>query len=294
MTVLDVIALLFAAGAGLMAYGLFAVYQQRARMRRVATFVGVPVELPARSAVARGRIGRLRDLPLVVNTAPSLVRTILLVCVIAGVTLGLIAGAALGFGIAAVAALVQVALASRTRSRSQIEGQAPAAVRLLASGLRAGFSMPQALELVARECPEPSASEFARAAHEIEVGASLEEALSRLADRTSPDYALVSTIVSVQHEVGGNLAQALDTVGETLRERFELRQQVTALTAQQRLSSLVLTVLPIALFLYTLVTNRAYLDPLFANVFGRLLLIVAGGLLVLGWMVMQSMGKIEE
>src|SRR6185436_11678642 len=107
--------------------------------------------------------------------------------------------------------------------RQQVEIQALGSIQLMTSGLRAGYSVPQAIALVARHSPEPTASEFALAAQEIGVGVQLADAIARLALRTAnPDYNLVAIIVRVQHEVGGNLAQILDSVGNTLRERFDL------------------------------------------------------------------------
>jgi tight adherence protein B len=148
---------------------------------------------------------------------------------------------------------------------------------------------------VARESPEPTASQFARVAQEIDLGTNLAEAFARLVPETgSPDYELMSAIVSVQHEAGGNLAQALDAVAETLRERIELRDQVNALTAQQRLSSVVLTMLPIGLFLFLLVTNRPFVEPLLVTLVGRLLLLLVGLFLVCGWVVMRSVGRVAE
>jgi tight adherence protein B len=107
------------------------------------------------------------------------------------------------------------------------------------------------------------------------------------------DYELVAIIVRVQYEVGGNLAQILDSVGNTLRERFELRRQVNALTAQQRLSSLVLTVLPFGLLLLLFIMDRSFVDPLFTEPVGRLMLAAAGAMVFTGWTIMRSVGRVE-
>src|SRR5207237_7957536 len=133
------------------------------------------------------------------------------------------------------------------------------------------------IDLVARHSPEPTASEFALAAQEVSVGVQLPEAIARLARRSANrDYELVAIIIRVQHEVGGNLAQIIDSVGNTLRERFELRRQVDAVTAQQRLSSMVLTFLPFALLILLFVMDRQFVDPLFTHPFGRIILLAAG------------------
>jgi tight adherence protein B len=293
-TISEAISMLFGLSAALIVFGLFAEQRRRATARRVATFVGLPAEIPPGASPARAGVARLRIQPRAFAAAPSAVNSLLLATVTVGLGIGLIAGEAVAFAVAAIAALVLLLLASRTESQERIERQIPAAVRLVASGLRAGLSVPQTLALVAKESPEPTASEFSRAAQEVTLGLSLDEALSRLASRTARDYALVSTIVSVQHEVGGNLAQTLDAVSETLRERSELRQHAAAISAQQRLSSLVLTALPIVVFLYTFFATRSYLDPLFESVLGRLLMVFAGVLLVLGWLIMRWAGRVEE
>src|SRR5205814_8800508 len=120
-----------------------------------------------------------------------------------------------------------------------------------------------------RDRPEPTASEFGLAAQEISVGLQLGDAIRRLSKRTAnSDYELVAIIVRVQYEVGGNLAQILDSVGNTLRERFDLRRQVNALTAQQRLSSVVLTLLPFGVLTLLFAMDRSFVDPLFTNPVG--------------------------
>lgn len=189
---------------------------------------------------------------------------------------------------------VAYALGARQRRRGRIEAQALDAVGLFASGLRAGYSVGQSIELVSKHSPEPTASEFALAAQEISVGIDLPQAIARLAKRTAnKDYELVAIIVRVQHEVGGNLAQILDSAGDTLRERFELRRQVNALTAQQRLSSIVLTVLPFALLTFLFVMDRSFVDPLFSQTLGRLILAGAGAMVFVGWTFMRSIGRVE-
>jgi tight adherence protein B len=186
------------------------------------------------------------------------------------------------------------ALGARERRLRRIEAQALDAMQLLASGLRAGYSVPQAIALVARHSPEPTASEFGLTGQEISVGVQLADAIRRLSTRTAnSDYELVSIIVRVQYEVGGNLAQVLDSVGDTLRERFELRRQVNALTAQQRLSSVVLTMLPFGLLTFLFVMDRSFVDPLFTNPIGRLILAGAGAMVAIGWTIMRSVGRVE-
>jgi tight adherence protein B len=196
--------------------------------------------------------------------------------------------------LAVLAGVAAYALGARDRRRRRIETQTLDAMQLFASGLRAGYSVAQAIALVAKHSPKPTAEEFALAAQEISVGVQLADALQRLSKRTAnSDYNLVSIIVRVQHEVGGNLAQILDSVGNTLRERFELRRQVNALTAQQRLSSTILTFLPFGLLAVLFFLDRSFVDPLFTQPMGRVILASACGMVFVGWTIMRSMGRVE-
>jgi tight adherence protein B len=196
--------------------------------------------------------------------------------------------------LAVLAAVAAHALGATGRRRRRIEAQALNALQLLSQGLRAGYSVPQAIALVARHSPEPTSAEFALAAQEISIGVQLADAIARLARRTAnPDYNLVAIIVRVQYEVGGNLAQVLDSVGNTLRERFDLRRQMNALTAQQRLSSMILTGLPFGLLAFLWVMDRSFVNPLFTQTAGQILLVIAGVMVAIGWTIMQSMGRIE-
>jgi tight adherence protein B len=198
----------------------------------------------------------------------------------------------LAVGLAAAAG--GYALGSRLRRQRAVEDQALNAIQLLSSGLRAGYSVPQAIGLVARNSPEPTATEFGLASQEIGLGVGLAEALTRLGSRNAnPDYRLVSIIVGVQHEVGGNLAHILDSVTNTLRERIELRRQVEALTAQQRMSSVVLTLLPFALLAFLFVMDRSFVEPLFTEFAGRLMLGLACAMVLIGWTIMRSIGRVE-
>jgi tight adherence protein B len=271
--------------------------QRSTTMRRVAVLVGVDAGRlqPLQSDSTSRRI-RLRLTQLVgrVRAHDDALRgpAVALAVVSALIGLGTVS---LGWLIVAGGlALAAYALNGRARRRQRVESQALSAMQLLASGLRAGYSVPQAIALVARESPEPTAAEFSLAAQEISVGVGLADAVRHMAQRTAnSDYELVSIIVRVQHEVGGNLAQILDSVSETLRERFELRRQVQALTSQQRLSSAVLSILPFALLLLLFVMDRQFVAPLFNETAGRVLLALAGLMVFIGWSIMRSIGRVD-
>jgi tight adherence protein B len=289
-----------ALGIMLLASGLYRLRRRTATSRRVASLFADSMPLaadgglePAPSGVSRWRL-EVRHGFAVIEAHDTRLRGPTLVAACICGMLGLATASAALIGLAVLCAVAVYALGKSDRRRKRIEIQALNAMQLLASGLRAGYSVPQAIALVARRSPEPTASEFALAAQEISIGVQLADSIARLAKRTAnSDYELVAIIVRVQHEVGGNLAQILDSVGNTLRERFDLRRQVNALTAQQRMSSTVLTLLPFGLLMFLFVVDRSFVEPLFTQTAGRLMLALAGVMVFTGWTVMRSIGQVE-
>jgi tight adherence protein B len=139
------------------------------------------------------------------------------------------------------------------------------AIALMANSLRAGYSLLQTMELVAREAPSPMREEFRRVVREIGFGIPTQEALAHLLRRIpSEDLDLLVTAISIQHEVGGNLAQILDVIGETIRERVRIKGEIRVLTAQQSLSGYIISALPAGLAVILFLLNPDYLSPLFA------------------------------
>ncbi|MEF3273773.1 MAG: type II secretion system F family protein [Chloroflexus sp.] len=137
-------------------------------------------------------------------------------------------------------------------------------ITMMANALRGGYSFLQTLDMVAREAPAPSSTEFRRVVQEVGLGRSTEEALQNLLRRVpSDDLDLLITAVSIQMEVGGNLAQILDTIGHTIRERVRIKGEISTLTAQGRLSSWIITGLPIGLAIFITMINPDYMAPLF-------------------------------
>ncbi|WP_322512035.1 type II secretion system F family protein [Chloroflexus sp.] len=137
-------------------------------------------------------------------------------------------------------------------------------ITMMANALRGGYSFLQTLDMVSREAPPPASTEFRRVVQEVGLGRSTEEALQNLLRRVpSDDLDLLITAVSIQMEVGGNLAQILDTIGHTIRERVRIKGEISTLTAQGRISSWIITGLPIALAAFITVVNPTYMAPLF-------------------------------
>jgi tight adherence protein B len=165
---------------------------------------------------------------------------------------------------------------------------------LMAGGLSAGLSLPQAVDTVVREGQEPMAGELRRALVEQRLGIGIEDALDGLADRMeSKDFAWVVMAIRIQRDVGGNLAELLTTVSDTLREREYLRRQVQVLSAEGRMSAWVLGGLPILMFSFLLLTRPDAVRPLYTEFIGLILLGVAIVLLLVGFFVMSKLVKVE-
>lgn len=158
---------------------------------------------------------------------------------------------------------IYVSFAAKRRVRA-FNNQLGDAINMLANSLRSGYSFLQSMELVSREAPQPMSNEFKRVVQEVGLGLSTEAALENLMKRVpSEDLDLLITAVNIQHEVGGNLAQILETIGHTIRERVRIKGEIRTLTAQGRMSGYVITALPIALAVMITVINPGFMAPIF-------------------------------
>ncbi|MBE0690276.1 MAG: type II secretion system F family protein [Anaerolineae bacterium] len=148
----------------------------------------------------------------------------------------------------------------------QFESQLPDTISLWVNALRSGYSVPQAMEAIARDAPEPTATEFKRVVQEMQIGIPMPAALAHMLDRVeSEDLDLIFTAVNIQREVGGNLAEILDVIGYTVRERIKLKGEVRVLTSQGRITGYLISFLPIALALFLNTINPEYVGLLFQN-----------------------------
>jgi tight adherence protein B len=180
------------------------------------------------------------------------------------------------------------------RERSRFESQLPDTLNLVSTSLRAGYSLLQALEAVSSEAPEPTSREFGRALNETRLGRTPSDALKDIALRMeSVDFDWAVLAISIQREVGGNLAEVLQTAAETMMHRNRLRREMKALTAEGRISAIVLGVLPVGIFAFLFFTNRSYLEPLFSSVPGIAAMAVAVLLMTAGMFWMSKIVKIE-
>lgn len=197
----------------------------------------------------------------------------------------LVGGALLGLVLAALAPLgAKVLLDLRTtRRRKAFADQLDDSLQLLASSLRAGHSLLQALNSVAHEAEEPTSVEFARIINEIRVGRPVGQALDEAAARMeSEDFVWVTQAIAINREVGGNLAEVLDGVGHTIRERNQIRRQVQALSAEGKLSAVVLMLLPVGVVGFLSLANPAYLLKLTHGLVGYGLIGLAVVLMLVG------------
>jgi tight adherence protein B len=198
------------------------------------------------------------------------------------------------FGVAA--SFIPYLWLARARSQRQkkMGEQLADVLSILASSLRAGHSFLQSLDQVASEISEPSATEFHRTVSEIRLGRSIDEAMIAMADRVgSEDMRWAVMAVNVQREVGGNLAEVLDIVANTVRERSYIHRQVRVLSAEGRFSIGILMALPVGLFAYLSLINPEYVSPLFTHPIGRIILLAGGSLMVAGFFVMRRIVKID-
>jgi tight adherence protein B len=195
--------------------------------------------------------------------------------------LGPVPGLALAALVVATAKATVTRLAARRRNR--FADQLGETLQLLAGSMRAGHGLAQALDTVGVESESPTAEEFRRLTVETRLGRTLGEALGAMAERMqSADFEWVVQAIEINREVGGDLAEIFDRVGATIRDRNRLRRQVSALSAEGRMSAIVLVCLPFALAGIMAVTNRGYLNELFTSTVGLGMLGAGAALLVAG------------
>lgn len=181
-----------------------------------------------------------------------------------------------------------------TKRQQLFADQLEDSLMLIASSLRAGHSLPQALASLAEEAESPTAEEFTRVVNETRVGRDLGEALEVTAERMdSEDFTWVTQAIEINREVGGNLAEVLDGVAGTIRQRNDIRRQVTTLSAEGRLSAIILMLLPFGVGGFLLVTNPGYLAPFVESPIGYLLLIIGAVMFIVGGVWLRKTVEVE-
>src|SRR3954468_10587412 len=179
--------------------------------------------------------------------------------------------------------------------------QLPDTITLIANALRAGSSFLQAIELVVRESRPPISLEFGRVIREVNLGLSFDVALENMVRRVrSDDLELMATAISIQHTVGGNLAEILDSIAFTIRERVRIKGEIRTLTAQQRMSGYVVGFLPIGLAGFLFIAAPGFMGPMFDNRVavaglpaGIIILAIGGFSMFMGFMFIRKIVDIE-
>jgi tight adherence protein B len=184
---------------------------------------------------------------------------------------------------------------NRRNSRvEKLNAQLPEALTMISNSLKAGFGLLQSFSVASEQLSHPISTELARTIHEMNIGSAAEEALNALSERgDSYDLDIVVTAILVQRTVGGNLGEILDTVAHTMRERIRIRGEIKTLTAQQKLTGIVIGMLPIFVGALFTVISPGYIDPLFTTVLGRVMLVVAAIMEVVGIVIIQRILNIE-
>ncbi|WP_293556227.1 type II secretion system F family protein [Phascolarctobacterium sp.] len=177
------------------------------------------------------------------------------------------------------------------RRMKQFTDQLGDAIAMMSNAIKSGFTFQQAMDIVAKEIKGPISEEFVRALNEIQLGVTLEEALEGICQRVKDDdFEMVAMSVVIQRQVGGNLSQILDTVGETIRDRIKLKGEIKSLTAEGVISGWAIALLPVVVAAICLAMNEEYFKPLRESGLGDILLIgcivseIIGGL-VIRWII---------
>jgi tight adherence protein B len=321
------IAILVLPAAGLLAWGLLSlVWRERSRRLQdvlapymvgsasqpgtVATgggsseLVETPVLQRAVAAIAEmaTRRGVLQIVKRLLDQADIAVRPaealfVYLVGAVVGGALGLLIGNAL-WGLVALAVLAVapwLALMSVAKRRTaSFTAQLPDMLQLLGTTLRSGYSILQGLDTVAQQVADPIGKEIRHVVAEARLGRNLVEALTEVAQRVrSDDFEWVVTAIGIQREVGGNLAELLDIVAETMIARARIRREAHTLTAEGRIGAVVISVMPIAIGLFVYAVNPSYISPLFHQAFGEILFYGSIGLGLVGILWVRKLVDIE-
>ncbi len=207
-------------------------------------------------------------------------------------------GTPIGGGIAGIAGLF-IPRFYVARKQSQrlhaFQGQLPDTLSLWVNALRSGYSVLQSMEAISKEAPEPTTTEFKRVVQEVQLGIPMEDALDHLLARVPNDNMdLVNTAVNIQREVGGNLAEILESIGHTIRDRVKLEGEIRVLTSQGRITGWVISLLPIVLTVFLYFVSPSYMGGMIENrMCGWPMLGCGLGLIGTGAAIIQKIVKID-
>jgi tight adherence protein B len=261
---------------------------------------------PAADRVGRGNVKKGKpSVAEQLNRADLKLRTSEFFLIQIGTTafLGLIAAVRFGF-----TSIIQIAIAAiigyllpgiyvkyRVNQRLKaFNGQLGDTLSLLSNAIKAGYSFAQAIDTVAKNAVPPISDEFGRAVREMNLGGSPDEALQNITKRiASPDFDLVATAYSIHRTVGGNLAEILDNIAYTIRERVRIKGEIATLTAQARASGTLITFLPIVLAAFMYFVTPTYFRPMFTNFVGWALIVAGAFMIFVGNLIIRRVVAIE-
>ena len=176
----------------------------------------------------------------------------------------------------------------------KFNGQLGDTLTLLSNALKAGYSFAQAIDTVAKNAVAPIGDEFGRAVREMNLGGSPDEALGNITKRiASQDFDLVATAYSIHRTVGGNLAEILDNIAYTIRERVRIKGEIQTLTAQARASGSIITALPILLAAFMFFVTPTYFQPMFSSIIGWILIVIGAFMIFIGNLIIRRIVAIE-
>ncbi|MGQ9555509.1 MAG: type II secretion system F family protein [Anaerolineae bacterium] len=265
--------------------------EERARARKPGLFSRIIMRL----SIARSIAADLERADLALSVPEYML--IMASAAAVAFVLGLLRGSVFLGMLLGIAALVTARLwvSRRARKRRQaFARQLNDVINLIVGALRAGYGTVQAMSIVMREMPAPASQEMARIVREVQLGLPFAAALDRSVERLqNDDWALIVTSMKIQAEVGGNLAEILDTVAATIRERVRILGEIRVLTTQQRLTGWLLSILPIALALILFAINPEYMSGLFTPGLPFMLTIMGVIGIALGAIVIRRIVAIE-
>ncbi|TCS83332.1 type II secretion system F family protein [Tepidibacillus fermentans] len=186
-------------------------------------------------------------------------------------------------------------LKNKIKKRKRLlEMQLPEMINMISNSLKAGYSLIQSLELLSQEMSAPLSEEIQRMLQEMRIGVPTEDALIHFNQRIdSQDLDLIITAMLIQRQVGGNLSEILDTIGETIRERIRIQGEIKSLTAQGRMSMIIFMLLPIGLGIFIGLSNPEYIKPLFVNPLGWAMMTLAFMGQIIGALLIKKITSIE-
>ena len=213
---------------------------------------------------------------------------------LAGLLLDMELVAVLGIGVVGFAIPPIMVQRSRSKQQQLFNKQLGESLTIMSNCMRSGFSFQQAMQSISREMQPPISAEFGRVVREINYGATLEQALNNMALRVnSKDFDLLISAVITSTQVGANLSEILDTISETITDRIRMREEVRVLSAQGRMSGLIIGLLPVVVILFLMILNPTYLTDFVNDPLGKLLLAVSVLMEVIGFVVINRIVDIK-